>query len=174
MKIGATVQLGGDTLLACTKGLEDDRRWFERHVGRSYRVRGRSAASASSSCARRATARTCRTQEDGRGAPGQPGTPDPGRLRLARAAAAQRRSRRRRDLRRRRPGPPDGRRDDARLRGGHAMTAAPTRRPANGPARAAPATAAPRRRPPTARPTSPCRPTGRTWTPSPAAKPWPS
>ena len=36
---GVTVQLGGDSLLDCTLGLEDDKASFARHVGRAYRVR---------------------------------------------------------------------------------------------------------------------------------------
>ncbi len=36
---GATVQFGGKQLLACTKGLEDDRAWFARHHGRAHRIR---------------------------------------------------------------------------------------------------------------------------------------
>ena len=40
MKVtGLTLQFGGGELIGCTKGLEDDRCWFERHVGRDHRSR---------------------------------------------------------------------------------------------------------------------------------------
>ena len=39
LSLGATVRRGGDTLLSCTKGLEDDTRWFARHFGRDHRIR---------------------------------------------------------------------------------------------------------------------------------------
>ena len=36
---GCTFQVGGEDLIACTAGLEDDRAWFARHHGRSHRIR---------------------------------------------------------------------------------------------------------------------------------------
>jgi hypothetical protein len=36
---GLHVQFGGGRLIACAKGSEDDRRWFERNPARSHRIR---------------------------------------------------------------------------------------------------------------------------------------
>jgi hypothetical protein len=36
---GMTLQVGGPHLIACDKGLADDREWFRRNIARSYRVR---------------------------------------------------------------------------------------------------------------------------------------
>jgi hypothetical protein len=33
------VQVGGDRLIVCAEGSEDDRLWFQRHLGRAHRVR---------------------------------------------------------------------------------------------------------------------------------------
>jgi hypothetical protein len=35
----ATVQFGGEKLLPCSKGADNDRAWFASHVGRDYRIR---------------------------------------------------------------------------------------------------------------------------------------